>query len=242
MDINSISDRIPSRREVMPSSHHVSLNDPKEQEDRRISDPSLEAVLIQCVAFDLDGVLIPSGPSFDYFKTTHNITPADFGEFFQGSYELAMSGRSDLFEILPATLQKWKWAGTTEEFARIWFDSCADADPAALQLVKTLRDRGVACYLATNQDNRRAAYLDSLPCLAGLFERRFYSCHLGAMKPNKEYFEAITHQAALPPESILFVDDKISNVEGARRCGWSAEVCTGAADLRRVMAEYFPYS
>ena len=49
--------------------------------------------MIQCVAFDLDGVLIPSGPSFDYFKTKHNITPADFGEFFRGSYELAMSGR-----------------------------------------------------------------------------------------------------------------------------------------------------
>ena len=90
--------------------------------------------------------------------------------------------------------------------------------------MKTLRDRGVECYLATNQDNRRAAYLDSLPWLAGLFERRFYSCHLGAMKPNKEYFEAVTHQAALPPESILFVDDKISNVEGARRCGWSGRL------------------
>jgi len=198
--------------------------------------------LIDCVAFDLDGVLIPSGPSFDYFTSTHKITPADFAEFFHGSYEDAMSGRSDLFDILPDALRKWKWTGTTEEFARLWFDSCAIADPDALQIVKTLRDRGIECYLATNQDNRRAAYLDSLPWLTGLFERRFYSCKIGAMKPNKEYFEAITHQAALPPGSILFVDDKISNVEGARRCGWSAEVCTGAADLQRVMAEYFPFA
>jgi len=199
-----------------------------------------EVRLIRCVSFDLDGVLIPSGPSFDLFETQHGITPAHFREFFRGTYELAMLGQVDLFEILPATLELWKWRGTVEEFAAVWFDSCAEADPAAVEIVRTLRTHGVTCYAASNQDSRRATFLDSREWLRTLFERRFYSCHLGVKKPSADYFDVIQREAALPPHAMLFVDDKSENVEGARRCGWSAEVCTGAMDLQGIVAKYFP--
>jgi FMN phosphatase YigB (HAD superfamily) len=83
-------------------------------------------------------------------------------------------------------------------------------------------------------------FLDSVAWLTTLFERRFYSCHLGVKKPSPEYFDVIQREAALPPDAMLFVDDRPENVEGARQCGWSAELCTGAADLQRIVARYFP--
>ena len=196
--------------------------------------------MIRYVAFDLDGVLIPSGPSFEYFETKHKITAAHFRDFFRGSYELAMLGRVDLFDILPPVLQLWKWNDTVEEFARVWFDSCAEADPAAVEIVRMLQAHGVICCAASNQDNRRAMFLDSLEWINTLFDRRFYSCHLGVKKPSAGYFDLIQREAVNLHREILFVDDNLENVEGARKCGWSAEVCRGASDLQKTMEKYFP--
>jgi putative hydrolase of the HAD superfamily len=188
----------------------------------------------------LDGVLIPSTPSFEYFEVEYNITPANFGEFFHGPYDSAMLGEVDLFDILPSALERWKWKGTVEEFALAWFRSCAEPDPEALESVRALQHHGVTRYVATNQDTRRAEFLDSQVWLQTLFDRRFYSCRMGVKKPHAEYFNVIQREAVLLPQDMLFVDDKMENVEGARRCGWCAEVCRSASDLRAVMAKYFP--
>jgi len=206
----------------------------------KTAEDCLEVRLIRCVAFDLDGVLIPSGPSFDYFLIEHKITPAHFREFFRGSYDLAMLGKVDLLEILPPVLELWKWNGTVEDFVNVWFASCAEADPAAVEIVRALRVRGVTCYAASNQDNRRAKFLDSLEWVHTLFDRRFYSCHLGVKKPSAGYFDVIQREAAHLPEEMLFVDDIVENVDGARECGWSAELCGGASDLLKIMEKYFP--
>jgi putative hydrolase of the HAD superfamily len=196
--------------------------------------------LIQCAAFDLDGVLIPSQPSFQLFEREYGITPAHFREFFRGPYEQAMLGEADLLEALPAALEQWQWRGTAEGFAQTWFGSCSQAEPAAVDIVRLLQAQGVTCWAASNQDNRRAVYLDSLEWLRMLFDRRFYSCELGVKKPSADYFNVIQHEAAVSPSAMLLVDDSQENVDGARRCGWCAEVCRGASDLADIVAAYFP--
>jgi putative hydrolase of the HAD superfamily len=195
---------------------------------------------MRCVAFDLDGVLIPSEPSFEFFEAKHNITQDDFRQFFRDSYDLAMLGQVDLLEILPPFLEAWKWNGTVEEFAHAWFQSCANPEPAGLEIVQSLRNYGIPCYAVSNQDNRRAAFLDSMSWLMESFNLCFYSCRLGVRKPSCEYFHMVQGEIAVAPQSILFVDDRIENVEAARGCGWVAEHCNGPADLKLIVSKYFP--
>jgi putative hydrolase of the HAD superfamily len=194
--------------------------------------------MIRCIAFDLDGVLIPTNSSYDYFETRHGITRAHFGKFFSGPYDDAMLGKVDLFEILPAALKTWNWPGTVEEFAAAWFESCYECEPEGLEVLRELKSRDVLCIVASNQDNRRAAFLESQSWMQDFFHRAFFSCRMGVRKPSVSYFEAIQTAAGLAPNEILFIDDKLENVEGARLCGWNAEVCVGPSELRRIVTKY----
>jgi putative hydrolase of the HAD superfamily len=195
---------------------------------------------IECVAFDLDGVVIPSGPSFNYFSSQFNITAINFMDFFRGPYQDCLIGKTDLFDVLPAALQEWGWKKTVEDFAYEWMNSCSDPEPDAVTLINVLLSAGVKCCAASNQDNRRAAFLDNLPWLKALFKKRFFSCNMGSAKPDIHYFRFIEDNFGASPETTLFVDDKKENVEAARMCGWHAELCRGATELHAILAFYCP--
>ncbi|HOF45435.1 MAG TPA: HAD family phosphatase [Bacteroidales bacterium] len=52
-----------------------------------------------------------------------------------------------------------------------------------------------------------------------LFEKSFFSHHIGLRKPNKESFEYIIKNQNLDPTETLFIDDTIRHVEGAKQVG-----------------------
>ena len=178
--------------------------------------------MLRCVAFDLDGVIISSEPSFAMFEENYGITREQFRDFFSGPYRQAMLGRCDLITVLGPRLLKWGWVAGVEEFIQIWLQSCNTPDPDAACVVRELAALGMSCCATTNQDETRAAYLDALPSLQELFSNRFFSCHLKAAKPDSGYFDAVQSSLGHPPESILFLDDKPENVDGARAAGWQA--------------------
>ncbi len=198
--------------------------------------------MIRCVAFDLDGVVIRTEPSFALFEREHGITREAWREVFAGDYQAAMRGEVDLFDLLPPFLARWSWRGTRDEFVGTWFGSCIDADPEVAALIRSLRAAGLRCCAASNQDNRRAAYLDAHAPLRALLPERFFSCWLRAAKPGADYFRAIERALGCAPHEILFVDDRPENVAGARACGWRGEVATGAASVRAALALHAPHA
>jgi HAD superfamily hydrolase (TIGR01509 family) len=204
---------------------------------------SAAEVTPRCVAFDLDGVIIPSGPSHDYFEMKYGITRAHFGAFFRGPYRQALVGEVDLFDVLPETLDAWGWRDTTEAFAEIWMKSCAECDPALCEIILDLRRSGIECCLATNQDNRRGAFLDALPDLREIFPQRalrFYSHSMKVRKPDPAYFAGVAETLGRQPAEMLFLDDRPDNVAAARRCGWRAEVCTGRDSVLGALGIHLP--
>jgi hypothetical protein len=55
------------------------------------------------------------------------------------------------------------------------------------------------------------------------FDREFYSCDVGLAKPDLEYFRSILRELGIPPENVLFIDDKLENVCAAQEIGLLAE-------------------
>ena len=56
------------------------------------------------------------------------------------------------------------------------------------------------------------------------------SCHLGAVKPNRAFYERALAKFGLQPAACLFIDDRPENVEGARAFGIPALQYTTAPE------------
>jgi putative hydrolase of the HAD superfamily len=77
-------------------------------------------------------------------------------------------------------------------------------------------------YLATNQEHLRAAYLMEKLGLAEHVDGIFYSAHLGAKKPDMEFFAKVQAAVGLCGEEMLLIDDSCQNIEAALKAGWQA--------------------
>ena len=60
-----------------------------------------------------------------------------------------------------------------------------------------------------------------------------FSYEEGVKKPALEIYERMVRRIGANSAEILFVDDKLVNVEGARRAGMRAVEFTNLPDLRR---------
>ena len=124
--------------------------------------------------------------------------------------------------MLPGLLERWGIPDAYDDMVRVWLSIQPVEDARAL--VDVVRRSGVPCYLASNQDAHRARFMQENLGYPDLLDGAFYSCDLGAAKPESAYFEAILARLALSADQVLFIDDKDANVEAAREAGLAAEV------------------
>ena len=54
------------------------------------------------------------------------------------------------------------------------------------------------------------------------FDCEILSFEVGSMKPDPLIYEAAQQAADVPPECILFLDDRAENINAARSHGWQA--------------------
>ncbi|WP_116113198.1 HAD family hydrolase [Austwickia chelonae] len=116
-----------------------------------------------------------------------------------------------------------------------------EVDPGALAIVAQLRRGGTRCYLATNQQAIRAAHMKEHLRYESVLDGCFYSYELKVAKPDPAYFERILARLGAAAADVLFVDDRVDNVESARSVGLHAEVVEGFDDgdfLRKIFTDY----
>lgn len=126
-----------------------------------------------------------------------------------------------------------------DEIIEAWNDAVIDA--RALPLLDQLRDQGIRCFLASNQQQRRAAWMRAETPLPQHLDGLFFSCELGLAKPDPAYFQAIVDATGANPAETLFIDDVLANVEGARSIGLHAAHhprVRGADQLAEILRSY----
>ena len=180
---------------------------------------------IRCIAWDFDGVLnrnvINGRFVWQDGLATLGISPKSFESFmFSDGFWPIMRGEEDLLDRLERFRQHAGFAATAVELLEFWFG--ADARPCAqmLALMARVQAAGLRQVIATNNEHRRACYIERQMGYGARVEKLYSSGRMGVAKPDAAYFRAIEADLGLVPEQILFVDDYRQNVDAAAACGW----------------------
>mgnify|MGYP000889152839 FL=1 len=178
--------------------------------------------MLKAVLWDADGVLqqVPGG-----WRPLLNdlIGPERTDAFLTSLWPTAMEamrGRGDILVALDELFERQGLLDVAPRIREVWgtFDRFDDTR----DLVAEVRRTGIGCHLATNQDPLRASYMRERLGYGDLMDRSFYSCDVGAAKPDPEFFERVLEALALPADEVAFVDDHADNVATARAVGLQA--------------------
>ena len=195
--------------------------------------------MFKTILFDIDGVLTSSVPFSKQLEREYGISIDISASFFRETFGDCLVGKLDTEQELLPYLQQWGWQRSVDEFLHYWFACMGVVNDPLVAYIQRLRQDGIPCYLATNQEKYRTIYILEQMDFASKFDGMFSSAYIGCLKDNTAYFEYILHTLkGIQPHEILFWDDLIINIETARETGLQAEQYIDFADFLEKMDKY----
>lgn len=107
-----------------------------------------------------------------------------------------------------------------ETFAR-WWNSLFSPMPDMEETVRRLAGN-YPLFLLSNTNALHFPYIREHYPLLRYFSEFVLSFQVGSRKPEPGIYDHLIHRAALPPEQVLFIDDKLPFVAAARQRGLQA--------------------
>ena len=143
--------------------------------------------MVRAVLVDADGVLQVNAD--DWLDRLRAFVPATDGDEFVddlfAAEKPAMRGERRFADVVADVCARWGLTGREDELVDHWRH--AIVQPEVVEVVRELRAAGIACHLATNQNDVRAAYLLDDLGYADLFDSTFCSCELGTTKDDPAF-------------------------------------------------------
>lgn len=176
------------------------------------------------VLWDADGVLqtVPRG-------WEHTMRPVveghvdDVERFLVEAFEAeapALRGEVEWTDQLRLLLDRWGIPQLHDRAIEVWFTILPVRE--SWDLVRAVRERGIACHLASNQTRERAEHMRTEIGYDELLDGCFFSWELRVAKPQPDYFLRVLDELGVAAADALFVDDNPVNVEEAAALGLRA--------------------
>jgi len=181
---------------------------------------------IKVIAWDFDGVLtrnIVDGRFIwaDNFEADTGQSREVFEDFIFGrDLEAILTGRQDLRDRVAAWAKSVGYAPGADALLEYWFKKDAALDPMTLGLMDRIAQKGLRQVLTTNNENRRAAYIENTLGFSNRVEHIFASGRMGVAKPDVEYFKTVSATLKVGANEILLIDDLAENIIAAKAYGW----------------------
>ena len=201
----------------------------------------------KAVFFDVDGVVVHPGSSSNrsyqpWFGTLESDLAIDFSSLSERFFapglnklspmESCSLGKSDIADVLGPILKDLGYRDAVDDFLQYWFEHDAHVDDALLGIVSVLRvSHGYGCYLATNQEHRRASYLWDVLDLKKHFDGMYHSAKIGCSKKSLKFYRAVEADFDFIEPPIYF-DDREPFVQIASEAGWDAHLYRSLGSLR----------
>lgn len=123
----------------------------------------------------------------------------------------------------------------TAELTRLDIESWSRTDSRVLGTIEDLRASGVGLGLLSNAPASMARAVEKAGWATG-FTALTFSADLQVVKPEAGAYLSAAQALGVPPDQVLFVDDRAVNAVGAREVGMSAVHYTAHDDLVDAVA------
>ena len=196
---------------------------------------------VEVLLWDCDGVL--QHGRFDWRSRLDGAVRPGFARRVFEAELPALRGERPLREVLEELLRLEREQSdhvpiSVEDLLSVWEQF--DLDPEAIAVLMAVRDLGVPCMLATNQQDHRVRHMREVRGYDDLVDGSYYSSEIGAMKPDRIFFERVLDDLGMAGEQVGFVDDVPANVESARSVGIRAVLHDPESGAEGLVADLTP--
>ena len=194
--------------------------------------------LYQMILFDLGGVVIELGSSPSWHEGGEMLDPSETWERWLSSSAVRgfESGLLGVERFAREVVDELGLRITPEEFALEFSLWPKGLYPGVRELLAEVRrSKPIGC-LSNCNELHWPRFMEEMK-LVDLFDVCFSSHELGAVKPDREVFERVVRILDCEPDDLLFLDDNVLNVEGARSLGLHARQVRGPDGIRAVLSE-----
>jgi 2-haloacid dehalogenase len=197
---------------------------------------STAAPAVRNVVFDLGGVLIDWDPRYLYRRLAAD---EEVIEFFLNNIchpswnEQQDAGRSfeeAVAERIAAHPEHEAWIRLYYER---WEEMLGGAIEGTVEVLAELKARGYPLFALTNWSAETFPRACELYPFLGWFDGVVVSGRVKLIKPHPEIYEHLLEEHGIRAEESVFIDDRLPNVETARRLGFHGIVFEGPDQLRR---------
>lgn len=196
--------------------------------------------MAKCILFDADGVLtLPEELFTVVYARSHGLDAEMFENFFRNEWQSIVTGKSDLKDSITDNHALWQYEGTVDELLEYWFKTEDVRNEKLMMIIKELKDKGIPCYLATDQEKYRTEYMKNV-MFKSLFNGYFVSAEIGVTKTDPRFFEIVLEKlrkrhSRLKPEDVIFFDDSQSKVDTAKALGIDARLFKTNEQVRELL-------
>jgi putative hydrolase of the HAD superfamily len=200
-------------------------------------------ITVTAMLFDADGVTQLPGDFNQYTEKRYGWTDKEYQEFFHAlftkdDYKEALKGNIDFITVLASNLAEFGCDADAEDFMHEWLHRNIIINKDLWRHIERLHRNGVKCYLASNQEKRRARYMKNDLGYDRHFDGLYFSCEIGALKPTAVYFNRLIEEIGIEPVKMLFFDDYEESVISAGRLGINAEVYRDFTNYLKLVKHY----
>jgi glucose-1-phosphatase len=196
---------------------------------------------LTAITFDLGNVLI----RVDHLRFCRRLaalaalSPQEvYAQVFESALEPGYdTGRISSREFYQRVTAHFGVALPYSRFCDLWCD-LFDPMEGMAELVQHLASRFPLFLLSNTNALHFDFILERFGTILQPFRAFVLSYREGSRKPEPAIYQSLIQQADRPPEEILFLDDKVDFVEGARRQGLTAWQFRSPRELRQELARH----
>lgn len=196
--------------------------------------------MIKLILFDLGGVVVklPEHKYFEYLSDINNVSPYLAERVLISSAALLESGKIRLYEFQRAMGKEFGIPSNKISWLS-FFKKNASLDWRTVEIVKDLKRNYKIAFLS-NIDKGRYDYMlkHILNRVLYLFDYKFASFKLGIVKPSPLVYKKVLKAMHLRPSEVIFIDNNLDNVLGARSVGIKSLQFTNARKLRLDLKKF----